>query len=113
MSASIDEPPFTIYTENIRFDWDPKKNAINISKHGISFEQAITAFDDPFGRVEDDPKHSTEKEKRELWIGKSDVGVLMVIFTVRSPGSIHRLISARRANKRERRRYEENKRIQF
>jgi uncharacterized DUF497 family protein len=44
-------------------------------------------------------------------IGESDVGVLVVVFTVRSPGDVHRLISARRANRKERTRYEDAKAV--
>ena len=93
------------------FDWDPKKAQQNIAKHGTSFEKAITAFDDPFGRIMDDPGHSTPQEKREWLIGESDTGVLVVVFTVRHPGPSYRLISARKASRRERRLYETFKRI--
>lgn len=75
-------------------------------KNGISFEQAITAFDDPFGRAMEDPKHSTGREKRIWRIGMSDFGVLVVVFTIRRPGPLYRLISARKASRRERRLYE-------
>ncbi len=95
----------------MRFEWDPRKNASNKHKHGISFDQAITAFDDPFALIELDKDHSTAHEIRELLIGESHTGVLIVIFTIREEGSIYRIISARRANKREHRLYEEAKRI--
>ena len=93
------------------FDWDPKKARRNIVKHGISFEKTVTAFDDPFGRIMEDPKHSTPHEKREWLIGLSDTGVLVIVFTVRQPGPTYRLISARKANRRERRLYEAFKRV--
>ena len=79
--------------------------------HGVVFEEAITAFDDPWALVAPDLKHSTGQERREWIIGQSDSGVLVTVFTRR--GQVMRLISARRANRRERRRYEAFKRIPF
>lgn len=95
----------------MRFGWDARKAASNRSKHGISFSEAITAFDDPFALIEKDEAHSTAHEARELLIGEAEPGVLVVIFTVREAGAVYRIISARRANRRERRLYEEAKRI--
>jgi uncharacterized DUF497 family protein len=95
----------------MKFEWDEEKAHRNILKHGISFDQAITAFDDPFALIAPDEKHSSEGEIREWLIGESDDGVLVVVFTRRWRGQICRIISARRANRRERKRYEEFKRI--
>jgi uncharacterized protein len=95
----------------VRFDWDHFKARKNLSKHGVSFEQAITAFDDPFARIMEDTDHSTPDERREWLIGLSDAGVLVVVFTVREPGPVYRLISARPVTRRERRQYEEHKGI--
>ena len=66
-----------------RFDWDPQKALSNFAKHGVSFESAITAFDDPCGLVAVDDKHSTRGETREWLIGESDGGLLVVVFTKR------------------------------
>lgn len=74
---------------------------------------AITVFDDPYALIAPDPKHSTESEQREWIIGEADPGVLVVIFTIRQSGRVYRIISARRANRKERKRYEESKRIPF
>ncbi len=93
------------------FDWDADKARRNTAKHGVSFEKAITAFDDPFARIMEDHKHSTPREKREWLIGESDKGVLVIVFTIRQPGPAYRLISARKANRRERSLYEAFKRI--
>ena len=95
----------------MRFDWDPKKSVSNIEKHGISFEDAITAFDDPFAFIQDDEEHSTPDESRAKLIGQARPGVLVVVFTVREKGSVTRLISARLASKKERKLYVEGKRI--
>ncbi len=97
----------------MEFDWDVKKSETNAVKHGISFEAAVTAFDDPFQLRAPDPKHSSPSEKREWLIGKADMGVLVIIFTIRLPGNIFRIISARKANRRERRQYERSKGIPF
>jgi uncharacterized DUF497 family protein len=95
----------------MEFEWDASKARRNFGKHGIAFEVAITAFDDPFALIAPDRKHSTSEETREWLIGESDHGVLVVVFTRRYWGHIYRIISARRASRRERNRYEEFKRI--
>lgn len=92
------------------FEWDPAKAAANILKHRVSFEMAITAFDDPFALIAPDSKHS-RFEKREWLIGRADSGVLVVVFTRREEGRIFRIIGARRASKKERSLYENYKRI--
>jgi len=100
-----------VYTGFTRFEWDPRKARSNLAKHGVSFEVAMTAFDDPFGLVAIDESHSTPEEAREWRIGESDEGVLVVVFTQRDQGTTCRLIGARRANRRERRRYEDLRRL--
>jgi hypothetical protein len=84
---------------------------VNRIKHGVAFEEAITAFDDPYALVAPDPRHSTATEERTWLIGESDSGVLVVVFTVREAGGVTRLISARHASRRERKRYEDSKDI--
>jgi hypothetical protein len=100
-----------VYTIFTRFEWDARKARSNLAKHRVSFELAMTAFDDPFGLVAVDDTHSTSEEEREWRIGESDEGVLVVVFTHRDQGRTCRLISARRANRRERRRYEDLRRL--
>jgi uncharacterized protein len=95
----------------VKFEWDEKKAISNISKHDIDFNLAITAFDDPFALIDRDEKHSTSEEIRESLIGESDNGVLVIIFTIRMNRSIYRIISARKDSRRERKLYEEAKRI--
>lgn len=91
---------------NLRFEWDQEKAASNLTKHGVSFEEALTAFSDPFARIFDDEDHSSEEE-REIIVGHStEQRLLLVCFTERDVAI--RLFSARRATKRERRDYEEN-----
>lgn len=93
------------------FEWDTDKARRNRIMHGVSFKQAVTVFDDPFAWTEEDLESSSPEELREQRLGKSDVGVLLVVFTIREPGTICRIISARKATSRERRLYEEYKRI--
>jgi len=93
----------------MRFDWDEKKAVGNKTKHGVSFADAITAFDDPFALIEKDAIHSNAPEIREQLIGESQAGVLVVIFTIREAGTVYRIISARKASRKERRFYEEAK----
>jgi uncharacterized DUF497 family protein len=93
----------------MRFEWHERKAASNRTKHGVSFEEAITAFDDPFALIAPDPAHSTPMEERRWLIGEADAGVLVVVYTIRRRGAVYRIISARRASRKERRRYEEGK----
>ena len=54
-----------VYTVNMRFEWDEKKAQLNAVNHEITFDQAITVFDDPFALVASDEKHSGTAEIRE------------------------------------------------
>ncbi len=86
------------------FEWDAAKAAANVRKHGVTFEEAMTVFLDDLAV----PFQDTTDSERLVLIGHSSVGrVLLVIFTERIHGRILRIISARRASKRERRAYEQ------
>ena len=87
-----------------QFTWDPKKAASNLRKHGVSFEEALTVFGDPLARIHDDPFHS-ERESREIIVGHSTRGRLLLVSFAEQAGAI-RLISARRATRHERLDYE-------
>lgn len=63
----------------------------------------------PVRPVAPDSAHSSEAEQRRWLIGAADTGVVVVVFTVRAGGAVHRIISARRANRKERQRYEQSK----
>lgn len=88
------------------FRWDEEKATRNIRKHGISFEEARSAFDDPFSLSVADHRHRDDEE-RSLLIGSSIRGELLVIAYVERGDNIIRVISARLADRRERKRYEE------
>ena len=90
-----------------RFEWDEDKARSNLVKHGISFDEATTVFDDSLGRIFDDELHSLD-EKREIIIGHSINNQLLVVcFTVR-PDERIRIISARLRTAKEQKAYEEN-----
>jgi uncharacterized DUF497 family protein len=86
------------------FEWDDAKATSNLRKHAVSFEDAVTVFDDPTAVTRDDPDHS-ERERRFVTIGNSKAGKLLVVCHCDRPDRI-RLISARNANRRERRYHE-------
>lgn len=98
-----------MYILNAKFEWDLVKAELNQHKHGISFEEALKAFDDPWALIAPDLQHS-ESESRFWLIGEGNSGTLMVVVFTRR-GDATRLISARRANRRERRLYEASKGI--
>lgn len=92
----------------LRFKWDERKAAAGLSKHKVSFEEAQTVFYDPLACLFDDEWHSTG-EPREIIVGHSNANrLLLVCFTEQAPGLI-RIISARRATKRELWDYEEGR----
>jgi len=91
----------------LRFTWDPAKNTVNEKKHRISFEEAKTVFYDGNARVLHDPDHS-EDEERFIILGLSQkLNVLVVCHCYREDTSMIRIISARKATKREQSQYQE------
>jgi len=90
-----------------RFEWNGRKAASNIRKHGVNFDEASTVFDDPLAAIFDDETHSST-EARELIVGYSITGRLLLVSFAEQPGSMLRLISARVATKRERQDHEDN-----
>jgi uncharacterized DUF497 family protein len=91
----------------LRFEWDERKNRSNRTKHGVWFEEAQTAFRDPNARLFHDPEHS-EEEDRFILIGLSSAArPVVVVHCYREPDSVIRIISARKATKKEFEFYEE------
>ncbi|NGZ09171.1 MAG: BrnT family toxin [Nitrospira sp. LK70] len=89
------------------FEWDPVKAEANVRKHGVTFDEGATVFGDPLNLLMADPDHSLDEE-RYLLLGVSNRRRLLVVaFGERPPRT--RLISARRATRQERRRYEEER----
>ena len=90
----------------MQFEWNPLKAATNLKKHGVSFEEAKTVFDNPLAVIFDDEAHSID-ESREIIIGHSQRNrLLLVVFSERSYSI--RIISTRLANRKEREDYEQN-----
>ena len=90
----------------LTFEWDIRKAAGNRARHGVSFADALAVFADPLGRFLGDKDHSVNEE-RFILLGRSSAGSLLaVMFTDRGTDRI-RIISARRATRRERRQYEQ------
>ena len=87
----------------MRYVWDPKKARTNQMKHGVLFDEAVTAFADPLGIIIDDDVHA----HRAILIGMSTHARVLVTVFVEKHDLETRLISARLATKPERRRYEE------
>jgi len=87
----------------MKFEWDEEKNRINISKHGLSFEDAIQIFDGPVVSWRDERRDYGELRKHTLGLFRGTL-ILAVIHTDR--GNKIRIISARRADKDERKMYE-------
>jgi len=89
----------------LQFQWDPRKSRANKSKHGVSFEEARTAFLDENARVISDDEHS-EDEDRFILLGLSvELRLLVVCHCYRENHELIRIISARRATASERREY--------
>jgi hypothetical protein len=93
--------------DDVRFEWDPAKSASNLRKHGVSFEEAQTAFSDDHALVVDDPEHSMD-ETRFILVGLSaSLRMLVVVHVLRTDRGAIRLISARQATRSERTTYYE------
>ena len=93
--------------DTIQFEWDNNKNAINIKKHNISFEEASTVFYDEEALMIPDPEHSYEEE-RFILLGQSiNANLLVVCHCYRASETVIRIISARKANKKESNKYYE------
>ena len=100
---------------NTRFEWDPVKAAGNVRKHGVSFETAIRVFADPFALSQHDRIEGGEYRWQTLGLVEGHV-LLLVVHTIRETDEdghaveVIRIISARKADKSERRRYEQETR---
>jgi uncharacterized DUF497 family protein len=87
--------------EAIRFEWDAKKNKANIAKHKISFEEAKTVFYDNNARVISDPEHSQDEDRFVILGNSASLKLLVVCHCYRAPAETIRIISARKATKKE------------
>ena len=90
----------------MQFAWDPAKAEENQGKHRVSFEEAATVFFDDDASIFDDPDHSVG-EHREIIIGYSVSGHLLLVSFTEREDDVIRIISARPTDPRERQRHEE------
>ena len=92
----------------MQYEWDPAKAEANLAAHGDSFTEAVTVLEDNFALTREDP--DSEGEQRFVTLGMSSFAqLLVVVYTYREPDII-RIISAWRANRRQRLRYEKDRR---
>jgi uncharacterized DUF497 family protein len=94
----------------VRFEWDETKSRLNVRKHGVCFEDAMLVFGDPYALAEQDRMEGGELRRQTLGLAGGIV-LLLVAHTVKSEreDEVIRIISARRATTRERKRYVENR----
>ena len=91
----------------MRFEWDPAKASSNLGAHGVSFTEAVTVLEDDVALTREDS--DADDEPRFVTLGLSNVGnLLVVLYTYREPDSI-RIISAWKANARQRELYEKGR----
>lgn len=88
------------------FEWDSEKASSNVTKHGVTFDEASTVFADPLAVIFDDDDHSQD-ELREIIIGHSMLGRLLLVSFTERDKMVVRIISARKATRRERKNHEE------
>jgi uncharacterized DUF497 family protein len=89
----------------IRFAWDPSKAAVNLHKHGVSFEEAATVFGDEYARLKHDPDHSHNEDRFILLGFSGKLRMLVVCHVYRENDELIRIISARKATLSERKQY--------
>ena len=85
---------------SFKYEWDAQKAESNLEKHDVSFEEAQSVFENMLAVIFDDEQHSTE-EKREIIIGFSTKGRLLLVNFTQKNDELVRIISAREANRKE------------
>ena len=89
----------------LHFEWDERKATANVKKHGVSFEEAKSAFYDEHAKIIDDPDHSEDEERFVLLGLSSALRILVVCHCYRGDGGVIRIISARKAMAKEMKSY--------
>jgi uncharacterized protein len=90
---------------SLQFEWDDRKAAANLKKHGVSFAEARSVFLDDRARLIDDPDHSDDEERFVLLGLSASLRLLLVCHCYRGEGNIVRIVSARKASTRESKAY--------
>ena len=93
----------------MQFQWDENKYAVNLEKHGVSFEEASSVFDDIEALLIPDPDHSSEEDRFILLGFSAEANLLVVVHCYREDDSIIRIISARKATHTEENQYNAQK----
>lgn len=96
-----------LYTDAVRFEWDPRKAEANVRAHGVSFAEAVTVLEDALALTQEDP--AAAEEERFVTLGLSDQATLLVVVYAYREPDIIRIVSAWKADKRQRERYEEGR----
>ena len=91
--------------DEMEFEWDPEKENVNITKHGVSFDEAMSVFYDALSLTYPDPDHSV-RENRSIIVGMSNKPRLLFISHI-DKGNHIRIISARELTRKERKQYED------
>lgn len=92
---------------DLRFEWDSRKASVNLKKHGVSFQEAKSAFLDENARVMPDPEHSHDEDRFVLLGLSTRIRLLVVCHCYREGDDVIRIISARKADRSERNQYSE------
>lgn len=93
---------YVICEAELRFEWDSKRASENRRKHGVSFEEAVSVFADELAILIADPDHSASEQRHVLLGLSAKVRVLVVTHCYRKADEVVRLISARKATRKER-----------
>jgi len=91
--------------KEIVFEWNPEKEILNQKKHGISFKEAETGFYDPNALMISDPEHSAEEDRFVILGHSFRLRLLIVCHCYRQKDEVIRIISARKASKKETEQY--------
>ena len=111
MLASQLHCTYNVIVPDLWFEWDEAKNRANQLKHAVSFEEAQTAFSDELGLVIHDPDHSDDEDRFVLLGVSSRLRILVVCHCYREGDEVVRIISARKATRRERSHYVSNRSV--
>jgi uncharacterized DUF497 family protein len=91
--------------DKLTFSWDDRKNKANQRKHSVSFEEAVTVFADENARLKHDPEHSQDEERFVLLGFSAKLRILVVAHAYYQDETEIRIISARKATRKERKQY--------
>ena len=91
--------------DKLTFSWDDRKNKANQRKHGVSFEEAVTVFADENARLKHDPDHSLDEDRFILLGFSAKLRILVVAHAYLQEETEIRIISARKATRKERKQY--------